>query len=81
MPENRDVSPLAAKGRTMTINLFGVRDALDAEDEKYHKLKKVRERTLKRWGKPEDVVEGANNVQESSLPEEAPTQSSPPSSP
>lgn len=61
----------------MTINLFGVTDALDAEDKKYVKSKQTRERTLKRWGKPEDVLEGANNDHESGLPQEDQTQTSP----
>jgi hypothetical protein len=64
----------------MTISLFGVEEALDEEDAKYHKLKKVRERTIKRWGKTEDILEGANSVQESGSPEEGQTQTSPPES-
>lgn len=54
----------------MTINLFDIQDALDAEDKEYQKLKKIRERALKRWGTEQEVIEGANNALESgSLPE------------
>lgn len=63
----------------MTINVFGVTDALDAEDAKYVKSKQKREKVLRRWGTPEDVIEGANNVPEEGLPEEDRTQTSPPS--
>jgi hypothetical protein len=64
----------------MTVNLFGVEDALDAEDKKYIKSKQTRERTLRRWGKAEDVLEGANSDQESGSPEEGQTQTSLPES-
>lgn len=55
----------------MTINLFGVQDALKAEDKDYQRLKKSRERALKRWGTAEEAIEGANNALESGSPEEA----------
>lgn len=55
----------------MTINLFGVGDALNAEDQEYQKLKRARAKALARWGKKADVVEGANNALESHLPPEA----------
>lgn len=58
-------------GITMTIDLFGVQDALDGEREERHKLKKIRARMLKRWGTEQEVIEGANNAQESHLPPEA----------
>lgn len=55
----------------MTINLFDVQDALDAEDKDYIRLKQVRERALRQWGKEADVVEGANNALESGSQPEA----------
>lgn len=61
----------------MTINLFGVKDALSAEDKERIKLKKARERALKRWGTKGEVVEGANGALEESSPETAPKSSSP----
>lgn len=64
----------------MTINLFGVTDALDAEDKKYIKSKQRREKTLKRWGKPEDVLEGANSDHEEGSPQEGQTQTNLPES-
>jgi hypothetical protein len=64
----------------MTVNLFGVKDALDAEDKKYIKSKQKRERVLRRWGKTEDVLEGANSDHESDLQAEDQTQTNPPES-
>lgn len=55
----------------MTVNLFDIQDALDAEDKEYLELKKVRERALRRWGTEQEVIEGANNALESHLPQEA----------
>ena len=61
----------------MTINLFGVRNALTAEDAEYQELKRKREKALKRWRTEKEVIEGANNAHESSLPQEAQKSSSP----
>lgn len=65
----------------MTIDLFTIQDALDAEAKEYQELKKTRERVLKRWGTEQEVIEGANNAQESSVPPEAQRSSSPDESP
>lgn len=61
----------------MTIDLFGVGDALSAEDKEYQKLKRARAKALARWGKPEDVIEGANNALGSHLQPEAQKSSNP----
>uniref|UniRef100_A0A6H1ZWE1 Uncharacterized protein n=1 Tax=viral metagenome TaxID=1070528 RepID=A0A6H1ZWE1_9ZZZZ len=61
----------------MTINLWGIKDALSAEDKEYLELKKKREKVLKRWGTVEEVIKGANSALQSSSPEEAPKSSSP----
>lgn len=55
----------------MTIDLFGVGDALDAEDKEYQELKRARAKALAKWGKKSEVIEGANNAQESHSPQEA----------
>ena len=55
----------------MTIDLFGVKDALDAEDQEYKKLKKKRARALRRWGKEEEAVKGANGALRDHLQGEA----------
>lgn len=60
----------------MTVNLFNIQDALDAEARERHRLKKIRARILKRWGTEQEVVEGANNAQESHSPPEAQKSSS-----
>ena len=55
----------------MTLNLFGVKDALAAEDKERFRLKKARERALKRWGKKEEAIEGANGALAETQPKEA----------
>lgn len=61
----------------MTIDLFGIQDALDAEKKEYQRLKKIRQRILRRWGTEEEVVEGASNALVSHSPQEAQKSSSP----
>ena len=61
----------------MTLNLFGVKDALTAEDKERIKLKQARERALKRWGTKEEAIEGANGALAETQPEEAPKSNSP----
>lgn len=61
----------------MTLNLFGVRDALAAEDKERFRLKKARERALRRRGKKSEVVEGANDALAEAQPETAPKSNSP----
>lgn len=60
---------------TMTINLFGVSDALDAEDKKAARVKKALQWKLRELGRKGEAIEGANNALESSAPEEAPKSS------
>lgn len=59
----------------MTINLFNVQDALDAEDKKAARIKKALQWKLRELGRKEEAIEGANNALESNAPEEAPKSS------
>lgn len=61
----------------MTVNLFDMQDALDAESKEYQKLKKIRRRVLRKWGTAQDVIEGATNALESHSQLEAQRSSSP----
>ncbi len=61
----------------MTLNLFGVKDALTAEDKERIKLKKAREQALKLWGKRGEVVEGANGALGGDSPQTASKSNSP----
>lgn len=59
----------------MTINLFGVSDALDAEEKKAARIKRALKWKLRELGRKEEAQKGANNALESSVPEEAPKSS------
>lgn len=54
----------------MTINLFGVKGALDKEEKKRRRIENTLKWKLRDFAKTERVIEGSNNVHESdSLPE------------
>lgn len=54
----------------MTVNLFGVRGALEKEKEKRERIKKSLKWKLRDFAQTERVIEGSNSVHESdSLPE------------
>lgn len=60
----------------MTINLFGVKDALDEEGKQVKRIQKALEWKLREWGQGEEAAKQATEALESPEPREAQKSSS-----